>query len=79
MKWVAAITNFFLPGLGYLIAAKGTKRIIGIFFLLGAIGLTYVEFGIKEPLPQFYKIMFITVLVMNIGFAVDGYLEAQKK
>ena len=73
--WVPTVANFFLPGLGYLIA--GIKRPIAILWLLGVIGLTYVEFGIREPEPTLYTIMFISVLVMNTAFAVDVYQQVR--
>lgn len=69
--WVPTIANFFLPGLGYLIA--GTKRDLAVLWLVGVIGLTYVEFGIREPEPTLYVIMFASVLVMNLAFAIDVY------
>ncbi len=69
--WIAAIGNFFFPGLGYLIA--GVKRGLAVLWLAGVLGLTYVEFGIREPEPTLYTIMFISVLVMNVAFAIDAY------
>ncbi len=69
--WVATIANFFLPGLGYLIA--GVKQGLGVLWLIGVIGLTYVEFGIRESEPTLYGIMFASVLVMNLAFAIDVY------
>ena len=74
---VAAIANFFFPGLGYIIA--GIKRGLGLLWLAGVIGLTYVEFGIKDPEPDLYKIMFISVLVMNVAFAIDVYREVSSR
>jgi len=73
--WVATIANFFLPGLGYLIA--GVKRGLGVLWLIGVIGLTYVEFGIREPEPTLYAIMFASVLIMNVAFAIDAYREVK--
>jgi len=70
-KWIAVVSNFFLPGLGYLIAGK--KQVLAIGWLLGVIGLTYVEFGIQKPLPTMYWIMFASVFVMNTMFAIDVY------
>jgi hypothetical protein len=67
----ATVANFFLPGLGYLIA--GVKRGIAVLWLVGVIGLTYVEFGIREPEPTLYTIMFASVLVMNLAFAIDVF------
>lgn len=72
---VPAIANFFLPGLGYLIA--GTKRGLAILWLVGVIGLTYVEFGIQDPEPDLYRIMFASVLIMNTAFAIDVYREVK--
>ena len=74
-KWIAAITNFFFPGLGYLLV--GVKRLVGIGWLLGFVGLTYVEFGIQKPLPQMYWIMFASVFVINTMFAIDSFREVK--
>lgn len=74
--WVAAVANFFFPGLGYLIA--GVKQGIAWLWLIGVIGLTYVEFGIRGPEPTLYGIMFASVLVMNLAFAVDVYRIASR-
>ena len=70
---VAAVANFFLPGLGYILA--GIKRGLGALWLIGVVGLTYVEFGIRDPEPDLYKIMFASVLIMNVAFAIDVYRE----
>ncbi len=75
--WVATVANFFLPGLGYLLA--GIKRGLAALWLVGVIGLTYVEFGIREPEPGLYWIMFVSVLVMNTAFAVDVYRLSRRQ
>ena len=74
--WVAAAANFFFPGAGYLIA--GVKRGLAVLWLVGVIGLTYVEFGIQESEPTLYTIMFASVLIMNVAFAVDVYRLARE-
>ncbi len=71
----AALANFFLPGAGYLIA--GIKQTLAVLWLVGVIGLTYVEFGIREPEPTLYGIMFASVLLMNVAFAIDVYREVK--
>jgi len=73
--WAATIANFFLPGLGYLIA--GVKQGLALLWLVGVIGLTYVEFGIKESEPTLYGIMFASVLIINLAFAIDVYRVAR--
>ena len=74
---VAAVANFFLPGLGYILA--GVKRGLGALWLVGVIGLTYVEFGIRDPEPDLYKVMFASVLIMNVAFAIDAYREVSAR
>jgi len=74
--WAATIANFFLPGLGYLVA--GVKRGLAVLWMLGVIGLTYVEFGIQESEPTLYAIMFASVLVINLAFAIDVYRIARE-
>jgi hypothetical protein len=46
-------------------------------FVLGAIGLTYVEFGIQTAAPVYYWPMFLAVFVMNTAFAVDAFREGK--
>lgn len=77
MKYAAALANFFFPGLGYLIAVPH-KRPQGGVWLLGAIGLTYVEQVAIGPDHAAFLPMFVTVLVLNTAFAIDGYQEASK-
>ncbi len=72
-----AILNFFLPGLGYLVS--GQRNPLGFLWLAGVIGLTIVEFGIRTSEPGYYWLMFASVLVMNIAFAVDAYRGVQEK
>ena len=74
--WVATVANFFLPGLGYLIA--GVKRGLAVLWLIGVIGLTYVEFGIQDSEPTLYGIMFASVLIMNTAFAIDVHMIAKQ-
>ena len=73
--WLAALLNFFFMGPGYIY--NGRRIIPGILFTIGAFGLTYVEFGIQEPLPDLYLIMFASVFVVNTAFAIDGFKEAK--
>lgn len=80
MKWLAVVLNFFLPGLGYLIAVP-EQRVAGIFWLAGAIGLTVVEqfMGLEQTMPNAFKVMFATVLVMNVGHVVNTLQYFKKK
>lgn len=75
-KWFAALLNFFLPGLGYLVFTR--RKVLGVLWLLGACGLTYVELSLKQPLPTLYWIQFASVFVMNTAFAVDAWREAKE-
>ena len=67
--------NFFFMGAGYLY--NGRRAVLGVMLTLAALGLTYVEFGIQEPLPTLYAIMFACVFIANTGLAIDGYREAK--
>ena len=75
MKWLCTVLNFFLPGLGYIVGVPD-KRVVGLFWLLGVLGLTAVEqgMGLEAGLPDAFKVMFVAVLVMNTGFAIDTFL-----
>ncbi len=69
--WIASILNFFFPGAGYLVL--GHKVPLALAWLVGVIGLTYVELGIQTAAPSYYWPMFVSVLVMNTAFAVDAF------
>ena len=69
--YAATALNFFFPGAGYLVLKH--NPLIALFFLAGVIGLTWVEFSIQEPLPTSWAVMFASVFVMNIGFAIDAF------
>lgn len=74
--WLAGLLNFFFPGAGYLYT--GRRRALGLIFLLGAIGLTFVEQSLEPVDITLYWTMFATVFLMNTAFAVDGYQEARR-
>ena len=74
---IASALNFFLPGAGYLVL--GRKVLLAVAWLIGVIGLTYVEFGIKGAAPDYYLPMFVSVLVMNTAFAADAWNESGKQ
>jgi len=73
--YIATIANFFFPGAGYLILGKRIVR--ALLFLVGVIGLTYVELNVKTAAPELYNPMFASVFIMNIGFAIDAWLLAK--
>ena len=68
---VAALLNFILPGTGYLYS--GHHKLLGLGWMIGAVGLTYVEFGIKGAAPAYYWPMFAAVFLMNTCFAIDAW------
>ncbi len=80
MKWFAVIANFFLPGLGYIVAVP-EQRIAGIFWLIGVIGLTVVEqfMGLEQQMPDAFKLMFGAVFVTNIGHVINTWNYFKKK
>lgn len=69
--WIATLLNFFFPGGGYLVL--GHKVPLALAWLVGVLGLTYVELGIQTAAPSYYMPMFASVFLMNIAFAVDAY------
>ena len=81
---VAVVLNFFLPGAGYLLL--GHKVPMAIMWLLGVIGLSYVEQihtfangNLQTQDPTAYWVMFGSVLVMNTAFAIDAWKVAQEQ
>jgi hypothetical protein len=68
---IATLLNFFFPGAGYLVLRHRVP--LALAWLVGVLGLTYVEFGIQTAAPAYYWPMFVSVLVMNVAFAVDAF------
>ena len=77
MKWIATTANFFFPGLGNIIS--GHQRCLGVGWLLGFIGLTYVELSLQEPMPALYWTMFASVLLINSMFAINLFQALSAK
>ncbi|MCB9745363.1 MAG: hypothetical protein H6741_27980 [Alphaproteobacteria bacterium] len=77
MKILAVLANFFLPGLGYLMAVPH-KRLQGLAFLIGALGLSYVEQVALGPEHAAFMPMFVAVFIMNTGFAYDAWKEVSE-
>ncbi len=73
--WIAAVLNFFLMGAGTFY--NGRRKAVGVALTIGAILLTYVEFGIQNIAPTHYWIMFGAVFLVNTFLAIDGYNEAK--
>ena len=75
--YIATLLNFFFPGAGYLLL--GHKVPLALAWLVGVIGLTYVEFGIQTAAPAYYWPMFAAVFLMNTAFAADAYQVGKAK
>lgn len=75
--WIATLLNFFFPGAGYLILGHNIP--LALAWLVGVIGLTYVEFGIQTAAPSYYWPMFASVFLMNTAFAIDAYKVGKQK
>lgn len=69
--WIATLLNFFFPGAGYLLL--GHQAPLAVAWLVGVLGLTYVELSVKTAAPHLYLPMFVSVLVMNTAFAADAW------
>jgi hypothetical protein len=73
--WLAALLNFFFMGPGTLYVGK--RKALGAVLTVGAVLLTYVELGVQTQAPALYPVMFGTVFLMNVFFAIDGFQEAK--
>ncbi|MCA9494488.1 MAG: hypothetical protein KC621_31390 [Myxococcales bacterium] len=69
---LATAANFFFPGAGWLVL--GRKPLMAVGWLIGAIGLTYVELSLQSEGSALYWPMFASVFVMNTAFAVDAWM-----
>lgn len=74
---LATLANFFLPGLGWIILRE--KVLLGVAWLVGVIGLTYVETSLQTAAPALYMPMFVSVFLMNTAFAVDVWKAARAR
>ena len=62
-------------GAGYVY--NGKRVSLGLALTVAAIGLTYVEFGIRPLDSTLYWLMFACVFLANTFLAIDGYQEAK--
>lgn len=74
-KWIAAILNFFLLGLGTIY--NGKRIIYGIGMTIAAILATYVEINLQTTAPNLFPISFISFFIIGTMCAVDGFIEAK--
>lgn len=75
-RWLATISNFFFPGLGYLLVGPSPRRrALGAAWLVGMVGLTYVELSLERVAPALYGPMFASVFLFNTAFAIDTFFE----
>ena len=74
---VATLANFFLPGLGWIILRE--KVLLGVAWLIGVIGITFVETSLQTAAPDLYLPMFASVFLMNTAFAVDVWKAARAR
>lgn len=75
--WIAAVLNFFIPGLGYVYAGK--KVVFSTILLIGMI--LYVFWVISLPdMQQTLDTIWLnaSLFFIMLGFAVDGYQEVKK-
>jgi len=76
--WIAAVANFFVPGLGYLYA--GSKRMwFAILLVVGSVLSGYWMF-INAEVYSLMTSLFANVIYLSwgIAFAIDGFNEAKK-
>lgn len=69
--YIATALNFFLPGVGNLVL--GQRLLPGLLWLLGVVGLTFVELSLQGEGSALYWPMFASVFAMNTGFAIDAF------
>lgn len=74
--WIATLANFFFPGAGYLINGQRPK-LMALGWLVGVIGLTYVELSLQSAGSELYWPMFASVFIMNTAFAYDAFKEGR--
>lgn len=73
--YAATVLNFFLPGAGWFLL--GQRLGVGVCWLLGAVGLTWVELSLQAAGSPLYWPMFASVFVLNTGFAIDTFREGR--
>jgi len=74
---VATVLNFFFPGAGWLLL--GERMLVAPLWLVGVIGLTWVELQVQTAAPGLYWPMFAAVFVMNTGFALETWMHGRAR
>jgi hypothetical protein len=73
---VSAVLSLIIPGVGHIAINGQTQR--GAIWLVGWIGINVVFFVLSIITLGIGLILFLLVPLINIGSAVDAYLQAQK-
>lgn len=74
--WAAVVANFFFPGAGWLVL--GERVPAAVPWLVGIVGLTYVELSLQAEGSALYWPMFASVFALNTGFAIDTWRAAHR-
>jgi hypothetical protein len=76
--WLAAVLNFFLFGAGTLYVGK-RSRMPWILITLGGTAVQVLEIKMSPPFENWanWPWLFVGLVFVKIGLAIDGYLEAK--
>lgn len=73
---ISAVLSLIIPGVGHIAINGQTQR--GAIWLVGWIGINVVFFVLSIITLGIGLILFLLVPLINIGSAVDAYLQGQK-
>lgn len=72
--WVAALLNFFVPGLGYLYVGRGKRTWFSLGLTISSI--LVIAYGVKTGSATLPSFAFTGSLVAMLAFAWDAYKDA---
>lgn len=73
---ISAVLSLIIPGVGHIAINGQTKR--GAIWLVAWIGINILFFVLSVVTLGLGLILFLFVPLINIGSAVDAYLQGQK-
>ena len=75
-KWLAAVLNLILPGVGYIYIGE-SRVVFGVMLLISEIASFFIGFlSPSADSATFSWFNLIPVVAFSVAFVVDAFLEA---
>ncbi|HXH27120.1 MAG TPA: hypothetical protein VNG90_04435 [Candidatus Acidoferrum sp.] len=74
-KWLAAVLNLILPGVGYIYIGE-SRVVFGVMLLISEIASFFIGFFSSSDAATFSWLDLVPAVAFSATFVVDAFLEA---